>query len=187
MTPRRKGLLMRIKLGILFSFLILLVLLSQIAFADEKSHLATSRELVDLTYNYQAAYEIAKKFCLLAVKDSFEKDPKTKDYSEVLINLVMEVFDAYFQDIETQNKFKMAIAKTYMEEFTEDELKEFIRFYETPIGQKALQKLPVVTQKGWERGAEIGSQISTSPKYKQMVIEKIKILQDKGKLPKESK
>jgi hypothetical protein len=173
------------RLTIPVSFIISLVLFSQMAFADEKSHYAAARQLVDLTYNEQLTYETAKRFALLALKDKFENNPKTKDYSTVLINLVMEVLDAYFHDIETQNKMKMAYAKTYMEEFTEYELKEFVRFYKTAIGQKALQKFPAVMQKCWERGSEIGSQISSSPKYEQMIIEKLKSLQDKGMIPQE--
>ena len=155
-----------------------MVLLSQSAFADEKSHYAAARQLVDLTYNEQLTYEFARKGALLAVKDRFESNPETKDYSAVLISLVMEVVDAYFHDIETQNKMKMAYVKTFMEEFTEYELKEFVGFYKTAIGRKALQKLPVVMQKGWERGAEIGSHISSSPKYEQMLAEKLKALQE---------
>ena len=175
------------RMAIPFLFLISLVLLSKIAFADEKNHYAAARQLVDLTYNEQLTYETARKFALLAVKGRFESNPKTKDYSAVLINLVMEVLDSYFHDIETQNKMKMAFAKTYVEEFTEYELKEFIKFYRTPIGKKALQKLPAVMQKGWERGSEIGSQVSSSPKYEQMLIEKIEALQEKGLLPQEFK
>jgi len=175
------------RLTISFSFLISLVLLSQIAFAGEKSHYAAARQLVELPYNEQLTYESARNFGLLAVKDKFESDPKTKDYSAVLTNVIMEVLDAYLHDIETQNKLKMAFAQTYMEEFTEYELKEFVRFYKTPIGQKALQKLPAVMQKGWEKGSEIGSQVSSSPKYKQMLAEKIKALQDKGIIPQELK
>jgi hypothetical protein len=175
------------RMAIPFLFLISVVLLSKIAFTDKKSHYAAASQLVNLTYNEQLIYETAKKFALLAVKDRFESNPKTKDCSVVLINLVMEVLDSYFHDIETQNKIKMAYAKTYMEEFTEYELKEFVRFYKTAIGQKALQKLPVVMQKGWERGSEIGSQVSSSPKYEQMFIEKLKALQDKGMIPQELK
>ena len=169
----------------LLSVLISLTLLNQAALAGEKTHFAAACELVNLTYNEQNIYESAKKGGLLAVKDRFENDPKMKDYSSVLVGLVMEVLDAYFHDPETQNKMKMALAKTFMEEFTESELREFVRFYKTPIGQKALRRLPIVMQKGWERGSEIGSQVSSSPKYQQMLAEKFKALQDKGLLPKE--
>ena len=95
----------------------------------------------------------------------------------------METLDVCFHDIETQNRIKMAYAKTYMEEFTEYELKEFINFYGTPIGQKVLQKLPVVTHKNWERGSEIVRQVLLSPKYEQMFDEKFKVLQDQGIIP----
>lgn len=170
-----------------FLFLISLVLHSQIAFADEKSHYDAARQLVDLTYNEDLTYETAKKFALLAAKDKFENNPKFKDYSEVLINLTMEIIDAGLHDIETQNKIKMEYAKVFMEEFTEHELKEFIKFYRTAVGQKALHKLPIVMQKSWERGSEIGNQVFSLPKYEQMFTEKFKALQVKGILPQEFK
>lgn len=158
-----------------------------VAFADENSHYRIALQLVNLTYNEQVTYEAARRGALLAVKDRFEKNPKTSEYAAVLTNLVMEVLDAYFHDAQTQNAIKTAFSKLYVDEFTEYELKEFIKFYRTPIGKKALQKLPAVTQKGWEIGSEIGSQVSSSPKYEQMFIQKIETLQEKGQLPKEFK
>ncbi len=171
---------------VLLSLLIFSVLLSHIALADEKSHYAVARQLVELTYNEQAMYEAAHNNALLAVKGTFENNPKTKDYSAVLTSAVMEIMDAYFREVETQSKIKTAFANIYTEEFTEYELGDFIKFYKTPIGQKALQKLPIVMQKGSERASEIGRQISSSPKYEQMLLEKVKALQDEGVLPRDS-
>ncbi len=168
-------------------FLILSGLPGSVAFADEASHYQIALQLVSITYNEQAIYDAANRGALLAVKDRYENNPKTSEYAPVLINLIMEVLDAYFHDPQTQTAIKTAFAKLYMDEFTEYELKEFIKFYKTPVGKKALQKLPLVTQKGWEIGSEIGGQVSSSPKYEQMLIEKIKILQEKGQLPQEFK
>ncbi len=42
-------------------------------------------------------------------------------------------------------------------------------------------------EKGRKIGSEIGSQGLSSPKYQQMLIEKLKVLQDKGILPQENK
>jgi hypothetical protein len=176
---------MVVRLVILVSLLISLSMVCRVAFADDQAHYRAALQLVDLTYNEQLTCETAKKFALLAVKDRYENNPRTKDYSDVLTNLVVEVVDAYFHDAQTQKAIRMAYAKTYMEEFTEYELKEFIKFYGTPIGKKALQKLPVVMQKAWERGSEIGSQVSSSPKYEQMLIEKVEKLREKGLLPQE--
>lgn len=157
------------------------------AFADEAGHYRVALQLVSIVYNEQIIYDAAKRGALLAGKGRLENNPRTREYAPVLINLVMEVLDAYFHDPKTQTAIRTAFAKLYMEEFTEYELKEFIKFYETPVGKKALQKLPVVTQKGWEIGSQIGGQVSSSPKYEQMLAEKIKSLQEKGQLPQEFK
>jgi hypothetical protein len=162
-----------------------LVLLCQTVCADEKTHYVAARQFVDMTYKQQIVYDSARKSTFIAVRDKFDNDPETKPYSKVLTDVIMDVLDAYFHDPETQDRMKTAIAKIYMEEFTEYELKEFIRFYGTPAGQKALQRLPVVMQKGGQAGSEIGRQVSSSPKYQQMMAKKVKELQDKGKLPRE--
>ncbi len=44
------------------------------------------------------------------------------------------------------------MAKLYAKEFTESELKELKDFYQTPIGKKAIEKLPVLSA----AGAQIG-------------------------------
>lgn len=170
---------------LLLSVLVSSVLVSQGAFADQKTHYAAARELVNMTYDEKAVYESARQAGRAATERMVENNPKTRDYGPVLVDAVMEVLDAYFHDPETQNKLKAAFVRTYVEEFTESELSELVRFYRTPIGKKALQKLPAVVQKGWERGSEIGSQVSSSPKYNRMLDRKLKVLQDQGKLPKE--
>jgi hypothetical protein len=40
----------------------------------------------------------------------------------------------------------------YVEEFTEEELLEITAFYRTPTGRKAMEKMPVLFQKGAELG-----------------------------------
>ena len=156
-------------------------------FADEENHYRAAVQLVRLVYDKQAMYEAAKKSALMTVKDRFENNPKTIKHAEVLTNLVLEVMDACFDDAQTQTAMRTALAKLYMEEFTEYELNELIKFFITPVGKKALQKLPLLTQKGWELGSKIGGQISSSPKYQQMLTDKIKELQEKGQLPQEFK
>jgi uncharacterized protein len=46
------------------------------------------------------------------------------------------------------DEVKPKLAKLYADTFTEAELREIIAFYETPAGQKAVAKLPVLTQVG---------------------------------------
>lgn len=48
------------------------------------------------------------------------------------------------------------MAEVYMEEFTQDETKELIRLYETPIGKKLSEKTDVLYEKGQNVGQEWG-------------------------------
>jgi hypothetical protein len=43
--------------------------------------------------------------------------------------------------------FKSQFVKIYAETFTEDELKQMIDFYSSPVGKKVVEKLPALTQK----------------------------------------
>lgn len=57
-----------------------------------------------------------------------------------------------FPDAEKEIKNAMpklyeAMAKIYMEEFTHNEIKELLHFYETPIGKKLASKTAVLAQK----------------------------------------
>ena len=47
---------------------------------------------------------------------------------------------------------KEELISLYVSEFTETELKELVAFYRTPVGKKAVDKLPVLMQKGAELG-----------------------------------
>jgi len=44
------------------------------------------------------------------------------------------------------------MTKMYVEEFTESELGELNKFYQTPLGKKTLQKMPALMAKGAEIG-----------------------------------
>jgi len=152
--------------------------------AGEDSHFTTALKLVEMTFNKEAVYQQFIYFGILPAKERYENNPKTKKYSEILVGVVKEVLDEYFNDPETQRKLKSAYATIYSEEFTEKELREMIEFYKTDTGKKVLQKLPAVMEKGRRKEAELANGLS-SPKYKQMLINKLDKLQKDGLLPKE--
>ncbi len=47
---------------------------------------------------------------------------------------------------------KEDLAKVYMAEFTESELNDLIKFYQTPLGKKTVEKMPSLMSKGAEMG-----------------------------------
>ena len=71
--------------------------------------------------------------------DSFKEKAKKED----LINLVTPIYEKYY---------------------THDEIKQIIKFYETPVGQKTIKVLPNITQEsmiaGQEWGMKLGNQIA---------------------------
>ena len=47
---------------------------------------------------------------------------------------------------------KEDMAKLYVAEFTEPELNELVKFYQTPVGKKTIQRMPALMAKGAEIG-----------------------------------
>lgn len=77
------------------------------------------------------------------------------DSLQAKFSSVMKTFmGKYF----TYANLKPQLTKIYAEEFTESELKELTKFYQTPIGKKSAQKLPVLQQRGMELGVAMVQQ-----------------------------
>lgn len=179
---RRKG-ATSFKTTVVLAVFVSPLLFCQIVSADDRSHYEAARQLVDIAFDYQAMCSIAIKAASDTAKEKLESDPNTMKYSNVLLAVVVEVAEAALRDVQTENKTKMAITEIYMDEFSEYDLRELGKFYKTPLGRKVLQKVPVLTQKGMERGGSIGIQVLSSPKYAKMASDKIEALKKKGVLP----
>lgn len=68
--------------------------------------------------------------------------------------------EALIADIKaTLPELYAAIAVIYMEEFSHDEIKEILAFYETPIGLKLAAKTGALSQKGMVAGQSWGMKL----------------------------
>lgn len=65
-----------------------------------------------------------------------------------------DIMKGFLQKHLAYDKMKPDLIKLYKGEFTEDEMKQLAAFYRTPVGQKAIEKLPMLTA----AGAQLGSQ-----------------------------
>lgn len=83
-----------------------------------------------------------------------------------------DVMTKFFDKYMGWESIKKDIAKIYMKNFTDDEIKELIAFYKTPIGQKVATLVPIV---GVE-AAMIGEQRVEEHKAEltQMILDKLK-------------
>lgn len=61
----------------------------------------------------------------------------------------------FAETIADDPEFEKRMVSIYVEAFSEPELQELVRFYRTPIGKKALRKMPELMQKGAKVGQDL--------------------------------
>jgi hypothetical protein len=76
------------------------------------------------------------------------QDEKSSKMSDRLMELLPEEFK--------KTDFAIITVDMYDKYFTSDEIKALIQFYSSPVGQKTIQMLPVITQESARRGMELG-------------------------------
>ncbi len=59
-----------------------------------------------------------------------------------------DTMQAFMNKYLTWDLLKTDMAKIYASEFSEQEIKELTKFYQTPLGKKMIEKSPVMMQKG---------------------------------------
>ena len=85
--------------------------------------------------------------------------------------LVKDVMEEFFRKYMGWEAIKAEFTKLYMEAFTKDEVDEMIRFYQSPVGQKAAELSPELMEKGGEIGRKMVE--AHLPELKQMIADKL--------------
>ncbi|UYZ63434.1 DUF2059 domain-containing protein [Hymenobacter weizhouensis] len=84
---------------------------------------------------------------------------------------------AYLNKYMGWSVMKEDLVQLYAREFTEKELKELTKFYQTPVGRKTMEKMPQLLQAGMEIGQRRTQE--HLPELQQAIAEKMK--QQEGK------
>jgi len=150
---------------------------------DHKDYRALALEVAETAYPEEMMVSGAMQGAKMSMERYFERGPKTRQYAEVLKKTILEVSEVMIRDPETISRFRDMQVDLFMETYTETELREIMKFYRTPVGKKSIRSLPKIIQKGMERGAAIGKSLADSPKFKELLNEKINRLKAEGKLP----
>ncbi|WBA43785.1 DUF2059 domain-containing protein [Hymenobacter canadensis] len=82
------------------------------------------------------------------------------------------VFREFFNKYMSWAVIKEDLVQLYAREFTEKELKEMTKFYQTLVGRKALEKMPILMQGGMEIGQRRMQE--HMPELQQAIAEKMK-------------
>jgi hypothetical protein len=78
-----------------------------------------------------------------------------------------EFWDAFMKEADMSQLFEKVIP-VYEQNFTDDDIQQLITFYQSPVGKKMIEKMPVIMQESMQIGSEWGKQLS------EKVIEKLK-------------
>lgn len=87
------------------------------------------------------------------------------DY-DALTPVLIDGFQARF------NELSDAMAIIYASNFTPDDLRGLIAFYKSPVGQKFLEKTPIVTQESLVAGQRFGRSVAAD--MRQRIVEELR-------------
>ncbi len=118
------------------------VLLCQSAFATSDSHRNAANELLDTMDMNTLLDESVETILQLELS----KNPTLQPFEEVM--------RAFFHKHMSGESLRGEFIDIYIETFTEKELKEINRFYETPTGKKILKETPALMGKGMKLGEQ---------------------------------
>lgn len=105
------------------------------------------------------------------------KQMKAQGMPDDLLAQITEASHAFFAENFKWSDVKPEFAKLYTKTFSESELNDLVKFYESPTGQKAAAKLPTLMQEG---AAISMSRIqSKMPEFQQKVMALIQDYRDK--------
>jgi len=130
-------------------FLILPLVVCSVSLADEATHREAAVRVLEIT-----KADAAMKSGFQAMIDPVLASMRQRGMPEAAAQEVKEAFSQWFTEEIKWEDIKPKMVEIYVQQFSEAELKELQAFYQTPTGQKAIEKLPIVMQQGANIGRE---------------------------------
>jgi uncharacterized protein len=130
--------------------LLLLSLPAARAQAPAADAMEAARSLVN-TMKLADQYKALLPAILLSLKPALTQDrPEIERDYDAMMPMIADTFTPYYTAMVD------GIAAIYASNFTADELRQIEAFYRQPVGQKMLDKLPVISQQALAVGQDIG-------------------------------
>lgn len=82
-----------------------------------------------------------------------------ESYKKMLPNVPPSFWDGFVKEVDIDSLVEMIIP-IYDKYLTHEEIKEIIKFYESPVGKKLIKVLPMITNESMEVGSKWGRDIS---------------------------
>lgn len=141
--------------------LITLTLFVFVASAQADTHRASIEKLLVLMNQDQLMEQMFPQIKQMLAQQ-FEQTDLTAEQSRLMENFFDKIFNVMKEEM-SWDKMKDDFIQLYMSVYTEAEVNELISFYESPIGRKTLEKMPLLMEKS----------MSISQKYTMNMMPKI--------------
>ncbi len=129
--------------------LVFCTILSCPVFADDATHRQTALKLLEVTNTQNMLDQIMTsiKGMMEQQFDALDLPPEGQEEAQALQNEMMTWFAEFFEWEQMRDMY----VEIYTEVFSEAELKELIAFYESPLGQKMIKRMPELMQKSMQK------------------------------------
>lgn len=131
------------------SLWILSLAFCSVSLADEASHREAAARILEIT-----KADKAMQGGFQAMIDPLVASMRQRGMPEAAAQEVKEAFNQWFTKEIKWEDIKPRMVDIYVGQFTESELKDLYAFYQSPTGQKTIEKLPVVMKQGAAIGGE---------------------------------
>lgn len=123
---------------------VVLVCASGQVLADTASHNASAEAFLKLAHADKLGTPVYMQVQQMFAQ-RFEQT-KAPDSKKAVLDSYQAKANAALDQAIGWNKLKPDMVKLYTSTFSESELKDLVKFYESPLGKKVLEKMPMVTQ-----------------------------------------
>jgi hypothetical protein len=133
--------------------LLVLAMTVSVSYADEASHKKTVLKLLEVT-NSQKMLDQTTTWMESMMRQQFDNLQLSPEGREAAAAVQKEMM-AWFSEFLAWEKVRDIFIDIYIDVFTEDELNELIGFYQSPVGQKMLRKMPELMEKSMQKSQAI--------------------------------
>jgi hypothetical protein len=127
----------------LFIFLATLGMVAKPALADDADARATASKLIDMTRGKES---IRQGFD--TVINGIISNMQTHGLPEAGVDEIKAAVDKWYTSEINFEEIRPKMVDVYVKDFSGDELKQILAFYQTPVGQKAIKEMPDVMREG---------------------------------------
>jgi len=136
---------------VFIAFILMSLIFSSAAVAKDDSFRASVEKLLILMkvdkYMDQS-FEQIKPIILERIQE-MSSGELTKEQSKTMEKYMEKLFNLMKAEM-SWDKIKEDYIELYMSVYTKEEVNELIKFYQSPIGQKTIEKMPVIMEKSTE-------------------------------------